>query len=123
MSCTIKFNKDGSIDNVLTPEGNESRLFKQIARLPHINTLEEALEVFKNTYSDKIGLYKNEVETAPQEITIDQSAIEKLKKLSNEISMAASPKIKEKLQNQLDNLMETVIIDNLQENKVLQKEC
>lgn len=57
MSCTIKFNKDNSIKNVLTPEGKESKLFKQIARLPHVGSLEEALEVFKNTYSDKIGIY------------------------------------------------------------------
>ena len=56
MTCTIKFNKSGGIDNVLTPNGVESRLFKQIARLPHTNSLEEALETFKNVYSDKIGI-------------------------------------------------------------------
>ena len=56
MTCTIKFNKNGGIDNVLTPNGTESRLFKQIARLPHTNSLEEALETFKNVYSDKIGM-------------------------------------------------------------------
>jgi len=56
MTCTIKFNKNGGIDNVLTPNGTESRLFKQIARLPHTNSLEEALETFKNVYSDKINI-------------------------------------------------------------------
>lgn len=56
MTCTIKFNKNGGIDNVLTPNGTESRLFKQIARLPHTNSLEEALETFKNVYSDKIDI-------------------------------------------------------------------
>lgn len=56
MTCTIKFNKSGGIDNVLTPNGVESRLFKQIARLPHTNSLEEALETFKNVYSDKMGI-------------------------------------------------------------------
>ena len=48
MSCTIKYNENGAIKNVITPEGNESRLFKQIARLPHIESLEEALSIFKN---------------------------------------------------------------------------
>ena len=51
MSCTIKFNEEGKIKTVLTPEGVESRLFKQIARLPHIASLEEALEIFKNIYA------------------------------------------------------------------------
>jgi len=54
MNCTIKFNKDRSIYNVLTPEGKESRLFKSIAKLPHVNNLEEALELFKNVYSDAV---------------------------------------------------------------------
>lgn len=62
MACTIKFNKNGAIDNVLTPNGEESRLFKQIARLPHTNSLEEALETFKNIYSDSIG---NNTESEP----------------------------------------------------------
>lgn len=56
MSCTIKFNKSGGIDNVLTPNGNESKLFRQIARLPHTNSLEEALETYKNIYSEKVGV-------------------------------------------------------------------
>jgi hypothetical protein len=55
MSCTIKYNENGSIKNVLDLEGNESRLFKQIARLPHVGSLEEALSIFKNVYSEKIN--------------------------------------------------------------------
>jgi hypothetical protein len=55
MSCTIKYNENGSIKNVLDLEGNESRLFKQIARLPHVGGLEEALSIFKNVYSEKIN--------------------------------------------------------------------
>lgn len=55
MSCTIKYNENGSIKNVLDLEGNESRLFKQIARLPHVGNLEEALSIFKNVYSGKIN--------------------------------------------------------------------
>lgn len=55
MSCTIKYNKNGSIKTVLNLEGTESRLFNQIARLPHVESLEEALDIFKNTYSEKIS--------------------------------------------------------------------
>lgn len=123
MSCTIKFNKDGSINNVLTPEGKESRLFREIARLPHINSLEEALEIFKNTYSEKMGVFEKVAISKPQELNINVEAIEKLRSIKESISIAATPKIKDKLQKQLDNLMEDVVITNLQENKVLQKEC
>ena len=59
MTCTIKFNEEGNIKTVLTPKGVESRLFKQIARLPHVSSLEEALEVFKNVYSQ--GMQKKEI--------------------------------------------------------------
>jgi hypothetical protein len=52
MSCTINYNQKGEIKNVLTPEGAESKLFRQIARLPHIDSLEEALGIFKNIYSE-----------------------------------------------------------------------
>ena len=55
MSCSIKYNNNGSINTVLNLEGTESRLFKQIARLPHVENLEEALTIFKNVYSEKIN--------------------------------------------------------------------
>ena len=124
MSCTVKFNNDGSINNVLTPQGKESKLFKKIAKLPHINSLEEALEVFKNTYSEKLGVNKKEDSAVVNNsLSLNNEAIDKLKSLSESMSMAASPKIKQKLQTQIDNLMEDVILGNLQENQVLQKEC
>lgn len=124
MTCTIKFNKDGSIKNVLTPEGIESKLFKQIAKLPHIGSLEEALDIFKNTYSEKLEVYKKEdVGVIDSSLSLNIESINKLKKLSENLSMAATTKIKEKLQKQIDNLMEDVILGNLQENQVLQKEC
>lgn len=52
MSCTIQYTEKGEIKNVLTPEGVESKLFRQIARLPHIDSLDEALNIFKNTYTE-----------------------------------------------------------------------
>lgn len=55
MACTIKYNKKGKIETVLTPQGKESQLFKQIAKLPHVNNLEEALDIFKNSYSKRFS--------------------------------------------------------------------
>ena len=124
MSCTVKFNTDGSISNVLTPDGKESRLFKQIAKLPHVTSLEEALGIFKNTYSENLRVHKKEdVSVVDNSLSLNTEAINKIKKLSEDMSMAATPKIKDKLQKQIDNLMEDVILGNLQENQVLQKEC
>jgi hypothetical protein len=53
MACTVNYNKNGKIKSVLNPDGSESRLFKKIAKLPHVKNLEEALEIFKNSYSKK----------------------------------------------------------------------
>lgn len=52
MSCNIEFNKDGKIARVNTIDGKESKLFRQIAQIPHIKTLEEALDSYKNVYED-----------------------------------------------------------------------
>lgn len=63
MSCTIKFDNQGRIQRVNTPTGEESKLFKSIAKIPHVNTLEEALEIYKNTYtSDFEGLLNNNIQ-------------------------------------------------------------
>lgn len=54
MSCTIEY-QDGKIKRVKTPEGEESRLFTSIAQIPHVETLEKALEIFKNSYALEVG--------------------------------------------------------------------
>jgi hypothetical protein len=56
MNCTIHFNKSGKINTVLNIDGSESMLFKQISKLPHITSLEEALELYKNTYVEDSGI-------------------------------------------------------------------
>lgn len=56
MSCTIHFNKSGKINTVLNRDGSESMLFKQISKLPHVASLEEALELYKNTYAEDSGI-------------------------------------------------------------------
>ena len=53
MACTIDYNKNGNIIKVNTPRGEESKLFNQIAKLPHVDNLEEALEIYKNTYTEE----------------------------------------------------------------------
>jgi hypothetical protein len=55
MSCQITYNEDGSIRRVNTPNGEESRLFNQISKLPHVESLEEALEIYKNKYKDGVS--------------------------------------------------------------------
>lgn len=85
MDCTIKFTKEGKIKNVFTPQGVESKLFQQIAKLPHVNNLEEALEIFKNIYSKKLNTYYNLIgEKGAQKRPILLSKLDEAKKLELE---------------------------------------
>ena len=51
MACTVNYNKNKKIDSVLTAQGERSKLFDQLAKLPHMESLEQALETYKNIYS------------------------------------------------------------------------
>ena len=51
MACTVNYNKNKKIDSVLTAQGERSKLFDQLAKLPHMENLEQALETYKNIYS------------------------------------------------------------------------
>lgn len=53
MSCKIIY-REGKIDRVLDSSGNTSRLFNQIASLPFVDSLEEALESYKNIYTEEV---------------------------------------------------------------------
>lgn len=55
MSCKIIYNQDNRIQDVLSPSGTPSTLFKQISSLPFVNTLEEALSTYKNTFTKSIN--------------------------------------------------------------------
>ena len=47
MSCSIIRNNKGKIIKVIQPNSNkESKLFKQISQFPHINNLEQAVDVY-----------------------------------------------------------------------------
>lgn len=52
-NCSIKRNTNNEIQKVLDKNGNESKLFKNVARHPLTNSTEDALNVYKNAYSDK----------------------------------------------------------------------
>ena len=53
MACTVNYNKNKKIDSVLTAQGERSKLFDQLAKLPHMESLEQALETYKNVYAPK----------------------------------------------------------------------
>lgn len=54
MGCQIIKNNKGEISYVLDRNGKESVLFNELAYLPHINSKEEALEIYKQSYKDEI---------------------------------------------------------------------
>ncbi len=73
MSCQINYNTQGGIANVFNSVGEEAKAFKQLAKLPHITTLEKALEVYKNLYTDKLN--NIEKENPILEFTSDRGVI------------------------------------------------
>jgi hypothetical protein len=69
MACTIEKAENGKVNKVLNQERKESTLFKQILNTPTLG-LDEAIEVYKNSYSKK---FKKE---APIEETVIAEPIE-----------------------------------------------
>lgn len=53
MGCNV-IRKQGKIQEVITPQGQKSILFEKIAAHPLIESKEQALEVYKNLYSQKV---------------------------------------------------------------------
>lgn len=54
MACQVNRNNQGQITSVLDRNGNESKIFNDLASLPYIDTLEQALEIYKQSYKDNI---------------------------------------------------------------------
>lgn len=52
MACQVTY-RNGKIETVLDANGNPSRLFSQIAKIPHMKGMAEALESYKNYFSKK----------------------------------------------------------------------
>lgn len=55
MICNVKYNNEGKIIKVLDTNGQESLLFNSIAKIPHVENLEQALEIYKNSIDDSLG--------------------------------------------------------------------
>ena len=78
--CKIqKNNKNGKINKVLDEAGNESTLFQQIFNTP-VLSLDEAINVYKNVYSDKfkpVEVAQDIVENYPLvEVQISDAKVE-----------------------------------------------
>ena len=52
MGCIITFDQNGNKNGV--EENND--LFQEIWKNPHVKSFDEAIEIFKQTYSDKIEI-------------------------------------------------------------------
>lgn len=62
MACKIIRNNKGKIVKVLDSNGKESKVFKQIAQLPHVESLEQALDIydeFLKTNGPELNLENN----------------------------------------------------------------
>jgi hypothetical protein len=51
--CAIRRGEDGSPDRVVTANGNASVLFDRIAGIPHVESVDRAVEIYKNVLSDR----------------------------------------------------------------------
>lgn len=79
MACKLEKNqKNGKVNKVLDESGNESVLFQQIFNTP-VLSLTEAIEIYKNIYSDKFK---------PVEIEYAQDVIEDVPLIEVKVSDA-----------------------------------
>ena len=62
MTCTIITNSTNNIEKVLTPEGVESSLYKQIASMPFIQSADEAIGVYVRSSSPEVQNEINSLE-------------------------------------------------------------
>ena len=82
MACTVNYNKNKKIDSVLTAQGERSKLFDQLAKLPHMENLEQALETYKNVYAPKF--YSLIGEKGASRVQKFKDSLELAKKLEKE---------------------------------------
>src|SRR5690606_29565184 len=79
-NCKIIYNGDTRV-GVKAPNGQPSQLFKEIFNHPMVNDFDEALDIYKNTRSDKLT---KSVFITPATTRAFDIKTEKLKKLTNE---------------------------------------
>lgn len=88
MACRVEYNQENKILKVTKRGGKESSLFKKIAKHPMVESLEDALEVYKNTETSKMyqkeenymvanrvgktvfGSYKDAIQNNPSEVEV-----------------------------------------------------
>ena len=80
--CKIqKNNKNGKINGVLNQEGEKSTLFQQIFNIPTLS-LTEAIDTYKNIYSDKFKpaeveqTIAEEIVAEPIEVQVSEAKVE-----------------------------------------------
>ena len=76
MACQVKRDNKGAIRKVEDSNGNESQLFNYINTLPHIQSKEQALEIYNESLKnqkDNSTLTKQEEDTDPSFQTIYQA--------------------------------------------------
>ena len=54
MSCKIVYDNQGNFKKALDPQGKESKLFKQILKIPHVKSIKEAVDLYGNIYSKRM---------------------------------------------------------------------
>ena len=54
MSCKIVYDNQGNFKKALNPQGKESKLFKQILKIPHVKSIKEAVDLYGNIYSKRM---------------------------------------------------------------------
>lgn len=106
-NCKVQYNSDNTIARVLDENGKESSLFKQIARLPHVESLEEALDIYKNKYAG--GIMDSEIiqPTDRFEQEMPTEILDELLAYRAKIKDAPTAKIKEKRKAELNYYLET----------------
>jgi len=54
MSCKIVYDNQGNFKKALDPQGKESKLFKQILKIPHVKSIKDAVDLYGNIYSKRM---------------------------------------------------------------------
>lgn len=97
-TCRITRDNRGNIIRVLNPQGKESKLFNQIAELPHVESLEQAVVIYEeilkaNPGQDGIqeGFYSNALKALSN---IKDKAVKNIKGWVNQLTDAQKTGIK-----------------------------
>lgn len=54
MTCKLIYDNQGNFKKALDPQRKESKLFKQILKIPHVKSIKEAVDLYGNIYSKRM---------------------------------------------------------------------